>query len=91
MYEGVLIRRRLKRLIRMLCVLIILMLVVKQVEVSSTYGKETKIFLCRFTFCYIAEKLPWIQYHELTEAGHMFPYDDGIGEKFLRALLLGMQ
>ncbi|KAF9611940.1 hypothetical protein IFM89_037160, partial [Coptis chinensis] len=40
---------------------------------------------------YIAEKLPWIQYHELTEAGHMFPYDDGIGEKFLRALLLGMQ
>ncbi|KAF9615450.1 hypothetical protein IFM89_023556 [Coptis chinensis] len=40
---------------------------------------------------YIAEKLPWIQYHELTEAGHMFPYDDGIGEKFFRALLLGMQ
>ncbi|KAF9598775.1 hypothetical protein IFM89_031443 [Coptis chinensis] len=40
---------------------------------------------------YIVEKLPWIQYHELTETGHMFPYADGIGEKFLRALLLGKQ
>lgn len=38
---------------------------------------------------YIAERLPWIHYHELPGCGHFFPYVDGIGESILRALLLG--
>lgn len=36
---------------------------------------------------YIAEKLPWIQYHELAGSGHMFPLGDGMAETVLRALL----
>ncbi|RZC54378.1 hypothetical protein C5167_013223, partial [Papaver somniferum] len=29
---------------------------------------------------YIVEKLPWIQYHELAGAGHLFPYADGMND-----------
>ncbi|KAI3512199.1 hypothetical protein L1887_19464 [Cichorium endivia] len=38
---------------------------------------------------YIAQQLPWIKYHELKGAGHMFPYADGISDAILKALLLG--
>ncbi|KAL4560389.1 hypothetical protein LXL04_032539 [Taraxacum kok-saghyz] len=38
---------------------------------------------------YIAKQLPWIKYHELKGAGHMFPYADGISDAILKALLLG--
>ncbi|KAI3696684.1 hypothetical protein L6452_29164 [Arctium lappa] len=38
---------------------------------------------------YIVQQLPWIRYHELTGAGHMFPYADGISDAILKTLLLG--
>lgn len=38
---------------------------------------------------YIAQRLPWIQYHELSGAGHMFPLAKGMGERIVKALLLG--
>ena len=38
---------------------------------------------------YIAQQLPWINYHELTGAGHMFPYADGIADAILKRLLIG--
>ncbi|KAL7184895.1 hypothetical protein ACSBR2_026942 [Camellia fascicularis] len=38
---------------------------------------------------YIATKLPWIQYHELPGAGHLFPHSDGVGEAIIKSLLLG--
>ncbi|CAI9267937.1 unnamed protein product [Lactuca saligna] len=38
---------------------------------------------------YIAQQLPWIRYHELKGAGHMFPYADGISDEILKELLLG--
>ncbi|KAM0005408.1 putative alpha/Beta hydrolase [Helianthus debilis subsp. tardiflorus] len=38
---------------------------------------------------YIAQQLPWINYHELTGAGHMFPYAEGNSDAILKALLLG--
>ncbi|KAK1411788.1 hypothetical protein QVD17_32535 [Tagetes erecta] len=38
---------------------------------------------------YIAQKLSWIKYHELTGAGHMFPYAPGNSDAILKALLLG--
>lgn len=38
---------------------------------------------------YIAQQLPWINYHELKGAGHMFPYADGNSDAILKALLLG--
>ncbi|KAJ0810867.1 putative alpha/Beta hydrolase [Helianthus annuus] len=37
----------------------------------------------------IAQQLPWINYHELTGAGHMFPYAEGNIDAILKALLLG--
>ncbi|OVA05999.1 hypothetical protein BVC80_1707g104 [Macleaya cordata] len=38
---------------------------------------------------YIAGKLPWIHYHELTGSGHMFPYADGMSDSIIKTLLLG--
>ncbi|MFS7908972.1 putative alpha/Beta hydrolase [Helianthus anomalus] len=38
---------------------------------------------------YIAQQLPWINYHELTGAGHMFPYAKVNSDAILKALLLG--
>ncbi|XP_059665916.1 uncharacterized protein LOC132311818 isoform X2 [Cornus florida] len=37
---------------------------------------------------YIAGKLPWIHYHELPGAGHVFPFADGMTETILKTLLL---
>ncbi|XP_058088930.1 uncharacterized protein LOC131235664 [Magnolia sinica] len=38
---------------------------------------------------YISKNLPWIQYHELPEGGHMLLHADGVSDAVLRALLLG--
>ncbi|GMI79949.1 hypothetical protein like AT2G36290 [Hibiscus trionum] len=38
---------------------------------------------------YIAQKLPWIQYHELPGAGHMFPHAPGMSDNIVKALLVG--
>ncbi|KAA8539142.1 hypothetical protein F0562_025834 [Nyssa sinensis] len=38
---------------------------------------------------YIAERLPWIHYHELPGAGHLFPGVDGMSEAIMKTLLLG--
>lgn len=38
---------------------------------------------------YIAQKLPWIQYHELPGAGHLFPVADGMFNSILKTQLLG--
>ncbi|OIV92166.1 hypothetical protein TanjilG_26029 [Lupinus angustifolius] len=38
---------------------------------------------------YIAEKLPWIHYHELQGAGHFFPHANGMADTFIKSLLLG--
>ncbi|KAK4343155.1 hypothetical protein RND71_038971 [Anisodus tanguticus] len=38
---------------------------------------------------YIAQKLSWIQYHEIEGGGHLFPYADGMGDKIVKTFLLG--
>ncbi|KAH7855900.1 hypothetical protein Vadar_030358 [Vaccinium darrowii] len=38
---------------------------------------------------HIAGRLPWICYHEVTDAGHFFPYADGMREAIFKTLLLG--
>lgn len=38
---------------------------------------------------YIVSKLPWIRYHELPGAGHLFPRADGMGEAIMKELLTG--
>ncbi|KAG6760479.1 hypothetical protein POTOM_037002 [Populus tomentosa] len=37
---------------------------------------------------YIAQRLPWINYHEISGSGHMFPYIPEICEAIIKALLL---
>ncbi|KAE8668427.1 germin-like protein subfamily 3 member 2-like [Hibiscus syriacus] len=38
---------------------------------------------------YIAQQLPWIHYHELRGAGHMFPHASGMSDNIVNALLVG--
>ncbi|EXB36965.1 hypothetical protein L484_018341 [Morus notabilis] len=38
---------------------------------------------------YIAGKLPWINYHELPGAGHLFPHAEGMGEVIMKEFLTG--
>jgi len=38
---------------------------------------------------YISEKLPWIRYHEVPDAGHLMIFKSSTCEAILRALLLG--
>ncbi|KAH7554064.1 hypothetical protein ACOSP7_028956 [Xanthoceras sorbifolium] len=38
---------------------------------------------------YIAQRLPWIHYHELPGAGHMFPVKDGLCDTVVKTLLIG--
>ncbi|XP_021728666.1 uncharacterized protein LOC110695748 [Chenopodium quinoa] len=36
---------------------------------------------------YIAQKLPWIHYHEVSGSGHMFPYVEGMSDAIVKAQL----
>ncbi|XP_019153142.1 PREDICTED: uncharacterized protein LOC109149675 [Ipomoea nil] len=38
---------------------------------------------------YITLQLPWIHYHELQGAGHMFPDADGMADRIIKSLLIG--
>ncbi|XP_057858064.1 uncharacterized protein LOC131067147 isoform X1 [Cryptomeria japonica] len=38
---------------------------------------------------YVAKRLPWIHYHEVPEAGHLFSFMEGMTDRILRSLLLG--
>lgn len=38
---------------------------------------------------YIAEKLPWIHYHEVPDYGHLLMFESDQCEAVLKALLLG--
>ncbi|KAL6885904.1 hypothetical protein ACP4OV_010165 [Aristida adscensionis] len=38
---------------------------------------------------YISQRLPWVIYHELPTAGHLFPLADGMPDVIIRSLLLG--
>lgn len=41
--------------------------------------------------CCISQKLPWVRYHELPDAGHMFPFAVGMGDSIVKTLLFGDQ
>jgi len=36
---------------------------------------------------HIAQSLPWVQYHELPGAGHLFPFAPGISEAIIKTQL----
>ncbi|XP_021901378.1 uncharacterized protein LOC110817236 isoform X2 [Carica papaya] len=51
-------------------------------------GYEDKVVPCQLQR-YISKKLPWIQYHEVPDGGHLIVHYSGICEAILRALLFG--
>ncbi|KAL6616409.1 hypothetical protein ACP70R_038679 [Stipagrostis hirtigluma subsp. patula] len=56
--------------------------------VSMWQGREDKIVRVEIQR-YVAQKLPWVRYHEHPEAGHTLPDMDGVGDEIIRELLLG--
>lgn len=38
---------------------------------------------------FISQKLSWIRYHEVPNAGHMFPLGDGMGDRIVKTLIVG--
>ncbi|KFK34145.1 hypothetical protein AALP_AA5G106600 [Arabis alpina] len=38
---------------------------------------------------YIASKLPWIHYHEISGSGHLLPLVEGMTDKMIKSLLVG--
>ncbi|KAK7244914.1 hypothetical protein RIF29_39743 [Crotalaria pallida] len=50
-------------------------------------GDEDLMVAAKLQPC-IAQKLPWIHYHELQGAGHGFPYVDGMADTIIKSLLL---
>lgn len=38
---------------------------------------------------YIAQRLPWIKYHEVSGSGHFFPFATGMVDAMVKELLLG--
>ncbi|XP_047308618.1 uncharacterized protein LOC124912104 [Impatiens glandulifera] len=59
-----------------------------ETTVHLWHGDEDKIVPISLQK-YIAQKLPWIHYHELKGAGHMFPHDDGMIDGIIKQLLTG--
>ncbi|KAJ6311121.1 hypothetical protein OIU76_015779 [Salix suchowensis] len=51
-------------------------------------GYEDKVVPFQLQRC-ISKKLPWIQYHEVPEGGHLIVHYTGLCEAVLRSLLLG--
>lgn len=49
-------------------------------------GREDRVVPAEFNR-FIAEKLPWIQYHEVPNAGHLIIRDAENFEAIIRALL----
>lgn len=60
----------------------------KEGAVHLWHGTEDFIVPVSLSRC-ISQKLPWVRYHELTDAGHMFPLADGMADAIVRKLLLG--
>ncbi|ONK57424.1 uncharacterized protein A4U43_C09F380 [Asparagus officinalis] len=57
-------------------------------SVHLWHGAEDRI-VSVITSRYLSQKLPWVRYHELQDAGHMFPLADGMADSMVQSLLLG--
>lgn len=60
----------------------------KEVSVHIWQGDDDRLVNVHLQH-YIAQKLPWIQYHELPGAGHIFPLADVMFNTILKTQLLG--
>ncbi|KAM0918780.1 hypothetical protein ACQ4PT_008625 [Festuca glaucescens] len=59
-----------------------------EAEVHLWHGAEDLIVPVGLSR-YIAKTLPWVRYHELPTAGHLFPIADGMGDVIVRSMVLG--
>lgn len=57
-----------------------------EVSVHLWQGDEDKLVPVKLQR-YISNQLPWLQYHELSGAGHLFPYADGMSDSIMQTLL----
>ena len=60
----------------------------KEVAVHLWHGDEDMVVPVKLQR-YIAQRLPWIHYHEVAGSGHMFPFLSGMGNAIIKALLIG--
>jgi len=59
-----------------------------EAEVHLWHGAEDLIVPVGLSR-HIAKTLPWIRYHELPTAGHLFPIADGMGDVIVSSMVLG--
>ncbi|PAN37995.1 hypothetical protein PAHAL_7G139000 [Panicum hallii] len=59
-----------------------------EVKVHLWHGVED-LFVPVQLSRYISKRLPWVIYHELPTAGHLFPVADGMPDVIVRSLILG--
>lgn len=51
-------------------------------------GSDDKIISFKLTR-FLSQKLPWIRYHEVPDAGHLLIYNSTLCEAIIKGLLLG--
>lgn len=52
------------------------------------HGTEDRIVPVILTR-YISQRLPWVHYHEVPGAGHLFPVADGMIDAIVKEMLIG--
>ncbi|GMG98449.1 hypothetical protein Nepgr_000289 [Nepenthes gracilis] len=57
-----------------------------ETNVHLWQGREDKLLSCQLQR-FIAEKLPWIKYHEIAEGGHLIIHENAPCEAILKSLL----
>ncbi|VVB14108.1 unnamed protein product [Arabis nemorensis] len=60
----------------------------KNGSVHLWHGDEDKFVPVKLQG-YIASKLPWIRYHEISGSGHLLPLVEGMTDKIIKSLLVG--
>lgn len=60
----------------------------KEASVHLWHGRADKLVPYELQR-YVAKKLPWIRYHEVSDGGHLMIHEAGLCEAMFRELLLG--
>ncbi|KAG0541176.1 hypothetical protein BDA96_03G473700 [Sorghum bicolor] len=60
----------------------------KEVAVHLWHGADDRVVTPTMSR-YIARQLPWIRYHEVPDAGHLFILADGMADRIVKTLVLG--
>jgi len=58
-----------------------------EAEVHLWHGADDRIVPVALSR-HIAKTLPWVRYHELPTAGHLFPIADGMGDVIVKTMVL---